>query len=258
MGFGPGMVLLSKLPLHASRYAHQKLNPLLFETLNVNEYPKSGGTWICRMLRDITGWRFDDNAIPRPGNSIVKYHRMPLNVASQIAIVRDPRDVFVSLYFHSRAVFRDDPFNSAIVGATKEVLSPEDDEKTQIAKFIDRLLTDPIYPRFSWRDFYQYHLDRGTPIFRYEDFREQPKQTLESLLEVREIEVTSTRLSEVIEKHSIEKILAKRNADESADRGGANFVRRGKVGGFNDYLDDAMQARIEQAQGPVMAAFGYS
>lgn len=252
------MVLLSKLPLHTARYAHQKLNPLLFETVSVNEYPKSGGTWICRMLRDVTGWRFDDNVIPRPGKSIVKYHRMPLNVERQIAIVRDPRDVFVSLYFHSRAVFQDDPFNSAIVDATRSVLDEHKDESSQIAAFVDRLLSDPIYPRFAWHEFYQYHLDRGTPVFRYEDFREDPENALVKLLGEVGIKVAPERLSEVVEQHSIDKILARREAENSDGGKGANFVRRGKVGGFHDYLDEKLISRIEQAEGTVMAKFGYS
>ncbi len=250
------MVLLSKLPLHATRFAHQKLNPLFFDTVSVNEYPKSGGTWICRMLCDLTGWRFDDNVVPRFGRSIVKYHRMPLSVEPQVVIVRDPRDVFVSLFFHSRAVFQDDPFNTAIVDATKPIFDGHDSERSQILAFIDRLLTDPIYPRFAWREFYSYHLDRGAPIFRYEDFREEPEDTLVRLLGALNIEVAPTRLDEVVEKHSIERILARRASDGS-NSGNANFVRRGKVGGYSDYLDDALVSRIEQSEGEIMARFGY-
>ena len=257
IGFGPHMVFLSKLPLHAARFAHQKLNPLLFDTVSVNEYPKSGGTWICRMLRDATGWRFDDNVMPRYGKSIVKYHRMPLNVDPQVVVVRDPRDVFVSLYFHSRAVFRDDPFNSAIVEATKGVIEEQEDERGQIAAFVERLLTDPIYPRFAWHEFYRYHLDRGTPIFRYEDFRSEPHQSLTRLLEALQIEVPADRLEAVVADHSIDAILAKRKATDPGGNSDANFVRRGKVGGFSDYLGEDVVASILRSEGEVMAEFGY-
>lgn len=253
----PRMVVLSKLPLHAARYAHQKLNPLLFETLNVNEYPKSGGTWVCRMLRDATGWRFDDNAVPRYGSSIVKYHRIPLDVGRQAVIVRDPRDVFVSLFFHSRAIFRDDPFNSAIVQMTRSIFEDHADEQGQMQVFIERLLSDPIYPRFAWHEFYHHQLDKGLPIFRYEDFREAPAETLAQLLRAVDIAVDPARLGEVAESHSIEKILDRRAAEQPADQANGNFIRRGKVGGFRDHLTPELISRIETAEGEIMARFGY-
>ncbi|WP_095012248.1 sulfotransferase domain-containing protein [Tsuneonella mangrovi] len=250
------MVFLSRVPLHAARYAHQKLNPLLFSTLSINEYPKSGGTWVCRMLRDVTGYRFDDNAIPRPGPAIVKYHRLPLGVSPLAVIVRDPRDVFVSLFHHSNAVFEDDPFNSEIVEVThSEVFDSAASEHERLAAFVARQLSQPIYPRFSWHAFYEHFSARGVPIFRYEDFRSNPADTLAQLLERVGVVAAADRLAEVAETHSIETILARRETE--GDAGGSNFIRRGKVGGFADTLDPASIALIEAAEGTTMRKFGY-
>lgn len=254
-GLGPEMVFLSKIPLHATRYAHQKLNPLVYPTLSINEFPKSGGTWVCRMLRDVTGWRFDDNSIPLPGAAIVKYHRLPLSVRPLALIVRDPRDVFVSLFHHSKAVFKDDPFNSTLVKAWREVFLQTDDESEQLQAFIERQLTRPVYPRFGWSAFYEHYLSCGLPIFRYEDFRTKTAATLSSLLGTLGVEAGVAVVERISEAHSIEKILAQRA--EKGDTGAGNFIRRGKVGGYADVLPRDAIGKIEQAEGTTMSKFGY-
>jgi hypothetical protein len=249
------MVFLSKLPLHAARYAHQKLNPLLFDTLHVNEFPKSGGTWVCRMLRDVTGWRFDDNAIPLPGKAIVKYHRLPLDVAPLAVIVRDPRDVFVSLFHHARAVFRDDPFNATLVGAARDVIEGHETEEAQLAAFVDRMLDDPIYPRFAWHEFYEHFLAEGVPIFRYEDFRADAAAALGALLEAVGVKSERACRESVAAAHSIDRVIARRA--QLGESSGNTFVRRGKVGGYADTLAPQSIARIVAAEGATMRKFGY-
>ena len=249
------MVFLSKLPLHASRYAHQKLNPLLFRTLHINEFPKSGGTWVCRMLRDLTGWRFDDNAVPIPGKAIVKYHRLPLDVRPLAVVVRDPRDVFVSLFHHSKAVFADDPFNKTMVNATREIFEGSDSETAQLSAFVERLLTDPIYPRFAWHEFYEHFLARGTPTFRYEDFRADTGGTLAQLLEALGVEASRESIERVSQSHSIDRILARRA--KSGEDAGNTFIRRGKVGGYAEAMSPETIARIQEAEGATMRKFDY-
>lgn len=247
------MVSLAKVPRHAARMAHQLLNPLLFDTISINEYPKSGGTWVCRMIRDVTGFRFDDNAIPRPGRSVVKYHRLPLAVKRQAVVVRDPRDVFVSFYFHCKAIFQDDPFNGQIVAMVEaEVFSRHADEPSRIAAFVDRLIDKPIYPRFTWHAFYDHYLAQGVPVFRYEDFRSDPAATLDRLLKAMDVAVPASVIDKVAEDHAIDKILAARGGE-----GGAHFIRRGKVGGYADTLSPEVIARIEAAEGATMHKFGY-
>jgi Arc/MetJ family transcription regulator len=249
------MVFLSKLPLHAARYTHQKLNPLLFETLHINEFPKSGGTWVCRMLRDLTGWRFDDNAIPLPGKAVVKYHRLPLDVRPLAVVVRDPRDVFVSLFHHSKAVFEDDPFNTTMVKATREIFEGQVGEAAQLGAFVERQLTDPIYPGFAWNEFYEHFLARGTPIFRYEDFRADTGETLAQLLQALGVETSRELVKQVSESHSIDRILARRA--KNGEDAGNTFVRRGKVGGYAEVLSPETIARIEESEGATMRKFGY-
>ncbi|MGB7328984.1 MAG: hypothetical protein WBD31_29155, partial [Rubripirellula sp.] len=50
-------------------------NPLVHKhVVLVNEFPKSGGTWFCRMLHDVTGMPFPDNKLPTHRQSIFKQH----------------------------------------------------------------------------------------------------------------------------------------------------------------------------------------
>lgn len=68
----------------------------------VVEFPKSGGTWLARLIGTALEWPFlDDWGLPPGNNCVMRGHAMPRPGASdQVYMVRDPRDVFVSLFHH--------------------------------------------------------------------------------------------------------------------------------------------------------------
>ena len=67
----------------------------------VNEFPKSGGTWIGHMLGDALQIDFPRHCIPALKPSIMHGHYIhPWGMNNNICIWRDGRDVMVSWYHH--------------------------------------------------------------------------------------------------------------------------------------------------------------
>jgi len=241
------------------RRSYEQVNPIFFPTLHVNEFPKSGGTWLCRMLSDVLDRRFDDNTYPRLGNSIMKHHRKSLGLTPRITVIRDPRDVAVSYFHHMLKEFKDDPFNKHGVRIMQNEIyggqSADKSNEAQLAAFIKSLTTSPISPAFTWGEFYRHHTAQDTPIIRYEDMRETPLKSIGRVLEAVGADYSTARLQDVIDANNIDKILAKRRKEGGND--GNFFIRRGKVGGWRDTLDEESIALIEKDAGDLLDRFGY-
>lgn len=211
------------------------------------------------MLSDVLDRRFDDNRYPKMGAAIMKHHRKSLNLMPTITVIRDPRDVAVSYFHHMLTTFTDDPFNKHGVRIMQEEIyegkSADESNKDQLLAFITKLTTSPVSPVFTWGDFYRHQTQNNNPIIRYEDMRTNPLESIGRVLKAVGADYSIDRLEEVIEANNIEKILAKRRKDGTQD--GNFFIRRGKIGGWSDTLDEKSIALIEKDAGDLLDRFGY-
>lgn len=236
------------------RRAYLQVNPRIFPTVHVNEYPKSGGTWLCRMLRDCLEWRFDDNTYPMPGKAVVKHHRLNFKMPRTVTVVRDPRDVAVSQFHHCHDTFHADGFNKHIVKLYREkVFTPGATPAEDLAAFVEVTMREPISPSYSWGQFYS-SVDLDSAILvRYEDLRSDPAAALSRLFDALNLPVEAAQIEKVVGAHDITKILAKRK-----DKDANHFIRKGKVGGWQDDLTPESVKQIEQDAGAFLARFGYA
>jgi hypothetical protein len=228
-------------------------NPLTRRKLIlVNEFPKSGGTWLCRMLRDLTDREFADNRLPFSTTGIVKQHSVTdYKINSRVIVWRDPRDVMVSLYFHCFFVHEDYPFNKVMVQRSRSryQFDDYDDVKTNLPIFVRDQFKNPLTP-FTWTQFATKWLNDPTAIgVRYEDLRSDTVAALTQLVSDLKIEPVRTP-DDVANSHDISK-------KKKSDGNGKSFVRRGKVSGFVDYLDAETTDFIETECGPLMEQLGY-
>ncbi len=228
-------------------------NPLTRRKLIlVNEFPKSGGTWLCRMLRDLTDREFADNRLPFSTTGIVKQHSVgDYKIDSRVIVWRDPRDVMVSLYFHCFFVHEDYPFNKVMVQRSRAryQFADYDDVQTNLPVFVRDQFANPITP-FTWPQFATKWLNDPAAVpVRYEDLRHDTVNTLARIVDALNLDPVRTP-ADVADSHDISKRKAKNTTAKS-------FVRRGKVSGFVDYLDPETIKLIETECGPLMEQLGY-
>jgi hypothetical protein len=165
-----------------------------------------------------------------------------------ILLVRDPRDVIVSLYFQLSK--RQQRFS----GEMGEMLRHP---KFGIASVIDIM---NHWIKEWW----------GTPKFkliRYEDCRRDPHKEFSALLEFIEQKPVDRRLvAESLEFASFDnmkkmeksKKVESKSLRPSNDSDPESFkVRRGKVGGYKDYLNDDDLTFLESAIAKLDRRFGY-
>src|SRR5690606_40098722 len=74
---------------------------------HVVEYPKSGGTWLSRMLSELLGVPFAQHSLsPLAMECLLHNHFLyKSNIKRNFYLYRDGRDVMTSLYFHRMRSF---------------------------------------------------------------------------------------------------------------------------------------------------------
>ena len=215
-------------------------------------YPKSGRTWF-RYIFNLAG--MDVEFTHAGGEGFGKEAQPRFDEVSArrgVFLHRNPIDASVSLFFHLNN-FKFRPFTwrhaKALIAGT---LPPRD------------LRTFLSHPGFGVERACKYNrawLDRlassgkGVLIVRYEDMIAEPEATLSSVMRHYGREQTID-IAALIERASFEKMRAAEAAGGTDARDlklghknrrdpDARKVRRGKVGGYRDYLSEAEQREFE-------------
>lgn len=218
-------------------------------------FPKCGRTWLRLMIAQAIqlhhGVRADDpleihrlaDAAPGAPRILVWHEDNPHTKAAVaiesdkrryrdkriIFLVRDPRDVLVSLYFHmSRRAGHD-------LGTLSDYLRRDVGSTASLIRYYN-----------IWAD--QHRVAGDFLCVRYEDLRADPKARLSRVLEFLGSPVSDAALREAVESTEFSK-MRKMEAEGAvtsdrlapADpRDTESFkTRKGKVGGFTEYLDEA-------------------
>ena len=93
---------------------------ILNKSVLLIEYPKSGGTWLGQLVSEYLQIPFPSHKMPSLNKSLYLGHYLPRGWIKKnkkiIFLVRDGRDVLISLYFHQ--LF----FNEKNINQKKDVL----------------------------------------------------------------------------------------------------------------------------------------
>jgi|GEM_PF-1689446 hypothetical protein len=211
-----------------------------------------------RHRRDLVG---NDNTDPN-----LRFNRLTL------FIVRDPRDVLVSCYYHE--VFRNGPgvysvdewsemFSGAASGSSPSIAAYTRSAIRGI-DFVIHFFNHWLSVQGDFADF---------QIVRYEDLRSNPVPTLIKAMGFLKLPVSERSAKVAIEFSSFENMrqiemantmpqadLARPSASESASGDSRSFkVRKGVIGGYLDELDDEVVALVNEAVGKRLhPTFGYT
>ncbi len=240
---------------------------VLFDDVFLVSYPKSGNTWTRFLVgnlvhqEDVTFANIEEivpdiyqhslgffSTVKRP--RILKSHEyFDPRYKKVIYIVRDPRDVAVSYYFH-QIKFRNIDATMAIDAYVDDFVSGESD------------------PFGSWGENVGSWLGarknkNGFLLVRYEDLLSQPEIELKKIAVFLDIEKTEREFHRAVEMSSLENMKA--SEIETGDkwkpvektRSDMCFVRSGKSGNWKDYLSKRCVNKIENSWRDLMKELGY-
>lgn len=227
----------------------------------VSEYPKSGGTWLARMLGDYLALPFPrEYRLPIAMPAILHNHwASPPNSTRTVYIYRDGRDVMVSMYFHiMRSMARDAGIHDRILRSRyRNIISPNlslDEVKARMPDFIEYELNRPCGCALPWPA----HVEQWTntedvALVSYELLLADPFSVLEGILERYDVEVDETRLRETVERESFKRQSGRSPGQE--DR--AAFLRKGIAGDWKNYFTEEAAATFDLLAGTTLRRLGY-
>lgn len=222
----------------------------------VNEYPKSGGSWVADMLSVALGVPFPRNRLPMLRSSILHGHMMQSwNMHNVLLIWRDGRDILISQYFHS--LFENERRNRRLVALCRADLGFSDynDVKKNLPAFMEYVYEQKRHPRMSWAEFVRRWAgcDRCIHI-KYENLRLTPDKELQRvILELSGRELNPAQIREIVEKFSFETISGRKIGEENA----RSFLRKGIVGDWRNYFDQVSRERFQSYAGDELIKLGY-
>ncbi len=222
----------------------------------VNEFPKSGGTWMGQMLGRALGVPFPRNRLPLLRPSIMHGHYLRRGRLRNVVVVwRDGRDVMVSWYH--QCVFAHEHRNELQVERARRELRFEDydDVRGNLPRFIEWAFTRPREPGFSWAEFVRRWRGRADVTHvRYEDLRADAVGELVRV--VRELtgrELDRQTATAVADEFSFERQAGRRPGEE--DR--RSFLRKGVVGDWASYFGPEARTTFARFAGAELVRAGY-
>lgn len=224
----------------------------------VLEYPKCGGTWLCRMLADTLQLPFAQfSAMPVAMPSVVHghwtYHKGYRNVTF---LVRDGRDVMVSFYFHFTRIqhtAKSPKFRRALDNLYGHGADLSD-VRTNLPRFIEYINKHPIGAPTDWSTYHNQWIDKPNVVYtRYEALRSDCIAEMTRVTAEHGVACDEWRIERAVDGHSMQRAAGRKPGEE--DR--SSFIRKGVVGDWkNHFSDEALEVFADQC-GETLVALGY-
>lgn len=238
----------------------------------VMEYPKSGGTWLSQLIAAYFDLPLPRNTMPSLRKSVVHGHYLPNNLFLRnkplVFLIRDGRDVMVSLYYHQ------------LIWHEKNKLKPKDvlyhranvpfDDYDQVEKNMAAFIQytfqhqPSVFQHFTYMgNWYEYNLawlkakERSNDIHfvRYEDLLNQPFETLSNLFQIGfgQRKTDEKKLKMVIERFSFKNQTKRRQGEENK----SSFLRKGIHGDWKNYFGAEEKQLFKSYTKDLLVKFGY-
>lgn len=239
-------------------------------------FPRSGSTWLRFMLFETlsgedAGFRKIEHRLPEihghskglpflaGGGRLIKTHEnYRSDYKRAVLLVRDPRDVFFSVYAGYKTFGLD------------TILTKGDQDS-----FLEKFFTTNIIQSGTWQQHTQSYLDSPIAkkgdllVIRYEDLRKNPEPLIEELLQFVGIKPAPGAIRRAVENNTLQQMRKKEEKEKESGQKSillgdrkhtddtGRFVRKGSVAGWRDKMTAAQLKLIDHYAGETMAAVGY-
>lgn len=247
-------------------------------------YPKSGNTWLTRLTADVVGcpvtgfWgepkneeiaiegesRISDFECYKAHHSYDKlldsFKEFGNGTEKVLYIIRDPRDVIVSaLHYFSK------PHTHPLLFRLMKFLRLSEyyHSRFRLTKKRVDLMTDYLlkgtrelpWMNIPWGEHLEGYNQPGVLFIRYEDLLKKPLNEMKKVLNFLDLDRVEASILKSIDNQSFEK--KKRAFILRDDRRRSTFMRRGRSGEWNHYLDTDQNEKIVAHLKNVLIRLGY-
>lgn len=226
-------------------------------SLLVTEYPKSGGTWLSRMLSDALDIDFPRHRAPSINSSIFHGHYCSkFRGVPTVVLWRDPRDIMVSWYHHLLVSPKVNP-NLRFKAAQIMPFSDFSDVGENLPSFIRICFSENgLAPGFTWNQFFDYHSDRTASKSKenekcvistsYEKLRNDPCKELSRLVENLGYEISQENIRSAVKMNTFEAITGRKPGEVDNN----SYLRKGIIGDWkNQFSSEAEKVLDECTEG---------
>ncbi|AOW21166.1 sulfotransferase domain-containing protein [Urechidicola croceus] len=217
------------------------------------EFPKSGGTWLGQLISNYLKIPFPRNQFPTIKKSMYHSHYLPKYSIHKnkkiIYLVRDGRDVIISLYYHQLLWNDKNKLTPKNVNyhRSKVPFDNYEDVKSNMSEFIKYTFehTPSKLQHFTHMgNWYEYNtlwlnemkVNKNIYLVKYEDLLEKPYSTLETMFKefFGDKNINKDELQKVIDKFSFENQTKRKKGEENA----SSFLRKGIKGDWKNYFGE--------------------
>lgn len=244
---GPLDYLARNVAARATRRIARRWGASL-EMFSVAEYPKSGGTWLGRMLSDCLDLPLiQKTRLPVAMPCVLHGHWAPdPDPTNTIYVYRDGRDVMVSYYFHVLRAPDHGP-NKRPSYLTGEV-------RKDLPKFIETESRNPRSSKLAWSEHVQSWLSlEHVPRVSYEELLSDTESALQGVLNDLHQTVSVSRIGDAVDRHSFTRLSQRAPGDEDS----ASFLRKGIAGDWRNHFTQTAARAFEASHGNALRALGY-
>jgi len=222
----------------------------------VNEYPKSGGSWVGQMLSKALNVPFPRNRMPVFRSSIMHGHFMtPWNMKNVLIVWRDGRDQLISQYYHS--LFENDKGNTRLVKQVRGEVNFTDygSIKKNLPAFIQYAYENKHFPKFSWSDFVSvWHKRKDCCHVKYENLRYNTVVELQRIvMELTDRELPLGVAQAIADEFSFENQSGRKPGQENQK----SFMRKGIIGDWKNHFDSEAKKLFAHYAGEELIKLGY-
>lgn len=237
------------------RQLHVRGLPKLLGSYTINEYPKSGGSWVGKLMADALQLPFPQHQIPEFKASILHGHYInPWGMNNVTCVWRDGRDVTVSWYFHCTHKFKFG--NEFLVDKVVRDLNIKDiaDVQTNLPRFIEYSFVHQTSPHFSWSDFVRVWSDRDVIHVKYENFLEDTVGELVSLYgKLTDKHLSLEEAQRIVDKNSFQRMSGRIPGTQES----SSFFRKGIAGDWKNYFNEEAVEIFKHYGGKELVHLGY-